>query len=256
MSSAGLVVTRLIVIDNRYPIGMGNVRGCLSFGCVLVAIICGGCALDGSSSPLASDGELLTLAVGTTLEAVDLYRAHRFSGKVRITRDDEPAYTAHVSVEPEADHWRTTIETLYSSTFSQRDDGAIQTLRDEDAADSVAVDYDPPFVALPPRMIVGRPFEGFCRVRITDLDSGADRDAGTCTYRIELLGRRRVSTPAGRVDGYLVRTTRHLKLRLAEARVTTDAVYLPGRGIVREQTHQVTRVLGLFDMHNTNPTKL
>ena len=36
--------------------------------------------------------------------------------------------------------------------------------------------------------MVGRPFEGSCRVRITDLGSGADRDDGTCTYRIELLG--------------------------------------------------------------------
>ena len=52
-----------------------------------------------------------------------------------------------------------------------------------------------------------------------------------------------------------MRTTRHLKLRLAEARVTTDAVYLPGRGIVHEQTHQVTRVLGLFDMHKRHDVR-
>ena len=251
----GLVVARLIEIDNRYPIGMGKVRGCLSFGCVLVAITSGGCALDGSSWPSAADGEWLALPAGTTLEASDLYRTHRFSGKVRITRNDEPAYTANVSVEPEADHWRTTIETLYASTFRQRRDGAIETLCDEDAADSVAVVYEPAFVALPPQMIVGRPFEGACRVLVTDLGSGADRDEGTCTYRIELLGRRRVSTTSGPFDAYLVRTTRHLELRLAEARVTTDATYLPGRGIVRENTHQITRVLGLLDMQKRHEVR-
>lgn len=211
--------------------------------------------MGGSSSPSAFDGELLALPVGMTLKAADLYLAHRFSGKARITRGDEPAYTASVSIEPEADHWRTTIETLYSSTFRQGGGGAIETLRDEDVADSVAVDYEPPLVALPPRMIVGRPFEGSCRVRVTDLRSGADRDDGTCTYRIEVLGWRR-ATPSGRFDAYLVRTTRHLKLRRAEARVTTDAVYLPGRGMIRESVHQVTRVLGLLDMEKRHDVRL
>ena len=167
-------------------------------------------------------------------------------GKVRITRKGQPAYTASFTVNPHQDGWRFSIETMHTAYLRQNADGALDTLLEEDHEEQVVVTYEPPFVMLPASLAVGEPARFECRMDITDLRSGAPRDRGRCTYIVELLGRRNLATPNGPVASYVVRTTRDITLRMAKARIVTEATFVPGRGLVREHIHQTVLPLGLF----------
>ncbi|MDX1682127.1 MAG: hypothetical protein R3336_03305 [Phycisphaeraceae bacterium] len=112
--------------------------------------------------------------------------------------------------------------------------------------DKVRTVYKPAIPIIPARLKPDQPVEGEVDVTIYNLKGGGVKEKGTCRYRIELLGRRTITTPAGKFEAVLVRTHRQFDLNLAEAEVTLDTHYLVDRGIVHQKVHRITRPLGLF----------
>jgi len=152
--------------------------------------------------------------------------------------------------------WIATLTGWNRVRMTRSEQGAVLTHFDVDLASKVRVDYDPPITILPPRLAVGKPFEGDCRVQVRNLDDGSLRTRGTCQYRVELIGRQIVTTPAGEFDAFLVRTHRHMKLTLADAVITTLDAYGPQRGQVAHRLVKKVRLLGLVPTQSSREMRL
>ena len=61
-----------------------------------------------------------------------------------------------------------------------------------------------------------------------------------------MVGPATIAAPGGRFHAFLVREQRHIKLALAEVKITIDAAYALGLGQVAEWESRHIRALGLF----------
>jgi hypothetical protein len=169
-------------------------------------------------------------------------------GAFRITRTGEKPRVLDYRVTPPASGpwWTERLEGLRTTEVEQTDGGDILIGRELDLESNVAVAYDPAIPALPGDLSTGQVIRGASRVTVTNLKTGAKRDEGTCSYTMEVLGPREVDTPAGRYQGYTVRSVRKLDLKLARVTVTVDTTYASGVGEVAEHVTENVKALGLF----------
>ncbi len=157
--------------------------------------------------------------------------------------EGEPAAYSLRPVPSEPGRWRLEIEGWRVSELTRAQDGSVLVVRNVDVRERVALDYDPPILLVPSAMAAGLPLEGSSRMRVLDAESGAERDAGDCRWRIELV------EPAGADGVFELRTTLRIELRLAVADVGIESSYQAGRGLAGERVDRRTRALGLFPMN-------
>lgn len=160
-------------------------------------------------------------------------------------------------LEPSEDNtWRSTIEGIRVVYFSKGEKGEILLPREDDLAENVQVSYHPALQILPGTWADGRAVEGASDMEIKNAKSGLVREKGTCTYRVELVGRQKVDTPAGTFDAILVRETRHIRLKLAKSDVTVLNWYVPGKGEVAEHVIESTKALGFLGGKKESDTRI
>lgn len=105
------------------------------------------------------------------------------------------------------------------------------------------IDYEPPALLLPARLEPGVQGHSESRVTIHDLDGGRAK-TGTCVHDVRLVGESIVETRAGAFRSVRVDVARSVDVLLADARVTIELAFVPGRGRVLERMVQRVSVFG------------
>lgn len=135
-------------------------------------------------------------------------------------------------------------------------DGDVLATSEEDVEENVIVEYEPALRLLPATLVQGQPVTDSSHMFVYNRKTKKLRDQGTIDVEIELMGRQHMQTPAGEMAVNVVRTTRRIRLNLAEATVTTYAAYAPGRGLVAERVEQNTKAIGIFSGTKTSEIRL
>jgi hypothetical protein len=141
--------------------------------------------------------------------------------------------------------WTSQTEKVRTTTLVV-DDGAIAVVRDIERDDDADVRYEPAILMLPAKLEQGKPVTAEAKMTVHDGDGDGIKARGTCRVKIELLGMRSVTTPAGEFECHVIRTTRTIRLDLAHVDVVIHAAYSPEHGLVRERIERHTKALGLF----------
>ena len=167
------------------------------------------------------------------------------SGAYQITEGKGVGDTIEYALKSEDGRWHLQLKGKTDVILSAQPDGSVQIEREDDAVEAVTVTYSPPLV-IPAILKTGKPFEGTSDVVIRRQSDAHIREQGTCSYKVELLGRQTLTTPAGEFDAYVVRTIRTMKLRLARVKVVIFDAYVPNQGEVAERIEQTVRPLYLM----------
>jgi hypothetical protein len=136
------------------------------------------------------------------------------------------------------------------------DKGDLLVSEEEDLDENVLVVYEPALRALPAKLVEGEPSTQTVHMTVVNRRTHKVRDEGSCDITVEFVATRPVQTPAGPITATVVKTTRHIKLGLAEATVTMHSAYQPGQGVVVDRVEQHTRAVGLFTMNKTQELRL
>ncbi|MCX5658704.1 MAG: hypothetical protein NTW19_03155 [Planctomycetota bacterium] len=156
----------------------------------------------------------------------------------------------------EESSWTLTLEGRSVARFTRGEDGSLLVPRESDLNERVEVTYEPGLRVLPGKWEPGKPSECTSKMVIRNSKDGSLKEKGTCSIRVELVGKERVTTPAGEFDAMLVRETRQIRLRMAKADVTCETWYVPGVGEVAERSVTTTKALGLFGGKEVSESKL
>lgn len=168
-------------------------------------------------------------------------------GLIHRSVGHSPGKTVRYRLEPDrGDHWRWTLEGVRMVHLHHAEMAAVVILMERELSEAVAVTYDPPLVILPNVLTMDQPVEQESQVTVTGLKDGSPRDQGRCRHRVQLLGKRTITTPAGTFQAYVVQTRREMDLQLAQVSVVSETAYAPGRGWVAEQIVRVTKPMKLF----------
>jgi hypothetical protein len=196
------------------------------------------------SSP-GTQGE--PLKPGTAVTAMQLEKLHPLTRVFAVDLGPRSGKTLRATIESTGrNQWRYTLEDSREVDLVLADDGSIQVPRETDVDEQVEILYEPALRLLPPRLVLGEPFEGESHMTVKNLKDGKLRDQGTVAYRVELTGQRKVATPAGEFDAYIVNSERRIKLGMASVDVAIMTAYAPDGGTVAESITQTTKALGLL----------
>ena len=211
------------------------------------------------TAPVGGDGGFPDegpLRPASPVTSSDLARPRDVSIVYKVTLGQDAGRDRLLIVQGDDQGWLATLTGWNRLRMSRTALGAVQTHFEEDLVSQVRVEYDPPVTVLPARLAVGQPFEGESSVRVFSLHDGSLRTRGTCRYRVELIGRQMITTPAGRFDAYIVRTRRHMKLSLADAIITWTDAYDPKRGQVAHRLVKKVRLLGFLPTQSMREMRL
>lgn len=114
----------------------------------------------------------------------------------------------------------------------QAEDGGIEITRVDLPERGQAIVYEQPVPLLPARVEPNGGREFRTPAGIVDLDSGEITRQGTAVHSVSPLGRTRFSLPAGTLSGYLLTMNQTVTLDNAELRITIEAGFAPGNGLV------------------------
>lgn len=188
--------------------------------------------------------------------ATDLLKPRDATVIYKVTEGPDVGHDRALIVATDVQGWVATLTDWNQVKMSVTDTGAVLTHFDVDFASKVRVVYQPPITVAPARLVMGAPFEGESNVEIRNLHDGSLRTMGKCLYRVELIGRQLVQTPAGRFDAFIVRTRRHMQLTLADAIVTSIDAYVPERAQVAHRLDKQVRFLGLLPTRSVREMRL
>jgi len=149
---------------------------------------------------------------------------------------------------PSADQegaWRVEVAGVQAALLVRDEAGAIRIRTHWDYTKGQRIDYEPPALLLPPRLAPGAEGRSESDVVVHDLDSGRKRASGTCVHRARWVGEQAVETPAGRFRAVRIDLTREVDVPIADARVTIELAFVPGRGRVLERTVERVRFFGV-----------
>jgi hypothetical protein len=167
----------------------------------------------------------------------------------RVTLGPRKGQTLTAALTDQGDgRWRYELENTREVFLIRNDaDGTLVT-RETDQEEKVEVLYEPALQMLPPEMTPGVPVTNEVKMTVRNLADGKVRDQGTCELTCEYIGTRVVSSLNGDVEAHVIRTTRRIKLNLAQVEVKIENAYLPDVGTIVERFWRDTRALGLFSV--------
>ncbi len=162
-----------------------------------------------------------------------------------------------VEAHPEAESlWIVRLEKHNRLVCRRTDGGGLTIVEDLDFRRDKRTRFDPGLWVLPPEMAIGQTVHRRGRTRVFNPDSGLELADGTYDQTIQLVGRRTVETPAGRFDGFHVRSASMVNTSLADVTVTVDTVFVPEVGPVYEHVKLRIVTLGLFTSESRREMKL
>lgn len=177
------------------------------------------------------------------------------SGAVVYVEGERKGATATTTLaKSEGDTWQDMTKDIHKMVIKD-DAGALVMLSEEDVAENVAITYDPPFVLLPKKVVMGEKVTGQTTMTVNYLKTGKKRDSGPCHYVVELLGMQTIDTPAGSFDAYVFKTTREIDLSLAKVNITIHTAHVVDVGIVMTRVEQKTKAIGIFSMNKTEESR-
>lgn len=154
------------------------------------------------------------------------------------------------------DLWAYTLADKHVTYYKAGKDGGIVIPRELDSNEHVEITYTPAFQMLPANWADSPVYDGTCTMVVKNSKTGLVREKGTCVYRVELLGKQKIHTPAGDFEACLVRETRHIRLNLAKSDVMSLTWYVPGQGEVADHTETTTKALGIIGGKTVEETRL
>ncbi|PIQ82283.1 MAG: hypothetical protein COV76_04485 [Candidatus Omnitrophica bacterium CG11_big_fil_rev_8_21_14_0_20_64_10] len=125
--------------------------------------------------------------------------------------------------------------------------GEISILRETDLRENRQIRYDTPVLLLPAALAAGFSAGGKTGVTVGNPEPGSKTHRGVCDWRLDFLGGRDITTPAGRFRIYRLRSMRRIRIALAEILLTVDFDYAPDDGMVATHIHRIIRIAGLFE---------
>lgn len=236
---------RVIVID--MPI-VNRPRSALCIGLVALAIQAG-CQTPRATDTVASPVTHTALSHAPPVTRLQIFPIKTGQGQIGRRIGSQARQITDYRIEPlGTNQWRWTLQGVRVVQLRIADDGGIHLLSEEEIAEAVIVEYDPPLVLVPARLTMNRPLERKTYMKVKNRTDQSLRDEGWCTYKIELVGQWSVTTPTGTFNAFVLQTERQIDLRLAEVQVRAISSYAPGIGQVAEEIHRVTRPMRLFDV--------
>lgn len=189
--------------------------------------------------------------------ASKLYPLKERSGRIEYHVDGaQPRQLPYQLESLGPSRWRWTLDSVRVAYLSQTDEGTIVIDREEELAKGVSVEYQPSLVLLPRRIGQDSVVHGSSQMVVRNLVDGSVRDRGLCSYTIQLLGARKVTSPFGSRDAYIIKTFREIRLSLATSSVLIEVGYVPYRGWIMEGIQESTRVLQLFEARSNERLRL
>jgi hypothetical protein len=141
------------------------------------------------------------------------------------------------------DRWHIEVPGLQAELLERGKDGRVQVLTQWDYRKGHRIEYDPPALLLPSRLEPGVESRSESRVVVYDL-GGAKTASGTCVHRVRLVGESTIETAAGQFAVVRVDLERAVDILIADARVTIELAFVPGRGRVLERIVERVRFFG------------
>lgn len=211
-----------------------------------------GCATPAPTDLAEAQDLAATLRPAPPIATAQLYPLVPHSGTLdQSVNRGQPRAVSFTLEQTTAKHWRLDLAGVRVIHMHELDDGSIVVTREEEIAEGVAVDYDPPLTMLPPVVSMGELVKQKSRMTVTNLTTGSPRDEGWCEYELELLGTREMKTFMGNRDTYVVENRRDIGLKLAAVQLVMRTAYVPGRGFEAEWVYRTTRPMRLFEIKQT-----
>lgn len=137
------------------------------------------------------------------------------------------------------------LDTLY---MQADEEGNIELVRFDLAAEDFAVVYDPPVRLLPAEIRPHLRIEEESTVRVYDLESGELEHTGEVTHRVKFASRSRFVSDVGEWEGYLIPIEQEIDLPQAQVRIDLAGGYVPDLGLVYRRMDYTREpiFLGLF----------
>ncbi len=177
--------------------------------------------------------------------AVKLFPLKAKVGQFRITEGPDAGQQREYKLEADGpSRWKLILTGVRIVYLQQNADGSIGIRGEDEYEDNVAVRYDPPLIALPAILVLGKTYQSQGKMVVTVLDTGAPREKGTCKLAITLLRREKVNIDGQIIETFHVQGKRDIRLQWASVQVDAVTDYALDRGPVRDQLKQVTRILG------------
>lgn len=188
--------------------------------------------------------------------AKDLLPLAPRSVKFVVTEGKDVGKSLTHTIAQTAKGWEMSTQDVSVVRLHIDDKGDLLVTEEEDLDENVLVVYQPALRALPANLVAGQPSKQSVHMTVFNRRTHKVRDEGSCEITVEFVATRPVQTPAGAITATVVKTTRHIKLGLAEATVTMHSAYQAGQGVIVDRVEQHTRAVGLFTMNKTLELRL
>jgi hypothetical protein len=204
--------------------------------------------------PVAASSSASAQAPSTL--AKDLLPLAPRSVKFVVTEGKDVGKSLTHTIAQTAKGWEMSTQDVSVVRLQIDDKGDLLVTEEEDLDENVLVAYEPALRALPAKLAAGETSKQTVRMTVFNRRTHKVRDEGSCEITVEFVATRPVQTPAGAITATVVKTTRHIKLGLAEATVTMHSAYQAGHGVIVDRVEQHTRAVGLFTMNKTLELRL
>jgi hypothetical protein len=145
-----------------------------------------------------------------------------------------------------SDLWTLTFENFYRLFIHRTSRGAVRIARIEILDRQKAISFDPSIDLFPSRIAEGLGIETSGRTDVFSLKSGKNINKGTFTHLVKDFGRAKFVTPAGEIDGYLIRQESRLDLDYATLRIQLEAGLSKERQLVYWRSKSLLKKFLIF----------
>jgi len=172
-------------------------------------------------------------------------------------KTSEKVVWSRMPVEGEANRYRIDVPGVSAALLERTGDGSIRIVSHWDHRKGHRIDYEPPTLLLPARLVAGEEHEFVSQVVVYDTGDGSREASGKCIHRVRLVaGGEKVSTPAGELDVVRVDLEREVDVPIAKARVTIELGFVPGVGRVVERTLEELSFFGFVGKRERSSLRL
>ncbi len=178
-----------------------------------------------------------------TVEELGVLRER--SASFEFTAGDREDQQVRMRVTQTPEGWQERLGNIRVAYLKQDSRGIVQPsqkLRDEGRE----THFEPALLKVPAELRPGESHNQSGSINVHDLESGKHEHTGSYKHHIEVIGWRRVRLGNRQFRGMLIKRTTHFDFKLADAKVVTQAVYMPGVGLIYEKTNKTTKTLNVF----------
>lgn len=169
----------------------------------------------------------------------------------------EQVLWSRMPVEGDGNRYRIEVPGVSAALLERAEDGGIRIVSHWDHRKGHRIDYDPPTLLLPARLVAGEEHEVVSQVVVYDTSDGSREAGGKCIHRVRLVdGGEKISTPAGELEVVRVDLTREVDVPIAKARVTIELGFVPGVGRVLERTLEELSFFGFVGRREQSNLRL